>query len=237
MEVVNYLLGYQDLKIIQGQENFRFSLDSILLPNFVTIRKNVTKILDIGTGNAPIPLILSKKTDAFITGIEIQQESAKMAEKSVKLNHLEQQIEIIHADVREYPFLTEQYDIVTCNPPFFKVKEKSHFNQAEAKTIARHELYLTLQDVLKISRKVLKNDGVLALVHRPERLVDILVEMRKQNIEPKKIQYVYPRKEEESHILLIEGRKNGKPGLKILPPLYVHNMDGSYTEEIKKYFS
>lgn len=237
METVNYLLGYENLKIIQDEDSFHFSLDSILLPNFVTLGKNIQKILDIGTGNAPIPLILSTKTKAFIEGIEIQKKSAKMAEKSVMLNNLNKQIKIIHDDVRNYPFQTETFDIITCNPPFFKVHQNSHFNESDAKTIARHEVTLTLSDVFRLARKLLKNKGVIALVHRPERLVDILIEMRKENIEPKKIQYVYPKQNENSHILLIEGKKNGKPGIKILPPLYVHNQDGSYTKEVKKYFS
>lgn len=237
MKNINYLLGYKNLKIIQGEDCFRFSLDSILLPNFVTINQNIEKILDIGTGNAPIPLILSTKTSASIYGIEIQEESFKMARESIELNHLKNRIEMLHGDVRNYPFELEQFDIITCNPPYFKVKETSHFNQNDAKTIARHEVTLTLEDVLKLARKLLKNQGIVALVHRPERLVDILTEMRKQNIEPKKIQFVYPKQNQNSHILLIEGKKNGKSGLKILPPLYVHNEDGSYTEEVKKYFS
>lgn len=237
MKNVNYLLGYQNLKIIQGEDCFRFSLDSILLPNFVTINKNTEKILDIGTGNAPIPLILSTKTSAKIYGIEIQKESYKMAIESIELNNLQNRIEIIHGDARIYPFELEQFDIITCNPPYFKIKETSHFNQSDAKTIARHEVTLTLEDVLKLARKLLKNQGIISLVHRPDRLVDILTEMRKQNIEPKKIQFVYPKQNQNSHILLIEGKKNGKAGLKILPPLYVHNEDGSYTKEVKKYFS
>jgi len=237
VETVNYLLGYEKLKIIQDKNSFHFSLDSVLLPNFVTINKNIKKILDIGTGNAPIPLILSTKTDAEITGIEIQKKSVDMAKKTIELNALTEQIKIIEGDVRTYPLETEKFDIITCNPPFFKVHKNSHFNESDAKTIARHEVTLTLSDVLRISRKLLKNQGIIALVHRPERLVDILTEMRKENIEPKKIQYIYPKQNENSHILLIEGKKNGNPGIKILPPLYVHNEDGSYTKEIEKYFS
>lgn len=237
MKNINYLLGYENLKIIQDKKDFCFSLDSILLPNFVTINKNIQKILDIGTGNAPIPLILSTKTTAHIYGIEIQKKSADMAQQSIVLNGLQEQITIIEADVRTYSFEIEQFDLITCNPPFFKINKLSHFNQNDNKTIARHEVMLTLSDVIRLARKLLKNKGVLALVHRPERLVDIIIEMRAQNIEPKKIQYVYPKKGENSHILLIEGKKNGNPGLKILDPLYVHNDDGTYTEEILQNFS
>lgn len=236
MEKENYLLGYQGLKIIQNSDMFNFSLDSILLPNFVTLSTNLTSVLDIGCGNAPIPMILSTKTRAHITGIEIQKESVDLAIKSIEKNHLENQISIIHGDVRTYPLPLETFEVIVCNPPFFKVSVHSRLNDQDAKTIARHEVKLTLSDVLKVARKCLKNQGVVAMVHRPERLVDILVEMRKQNIEPKRIQFVYPRIGMESHILLVEGKKNGKPGIKILPPLYVHEKDGEYTDMVKEYF-
>ena len=238
MKVTNYLLGYENLKIIQDNEMFNFSLDSVLLPNFITLNETVKNILDIGCGNAPIPLILSAKTKAHITGIEIQKEVSEMAKESVKLNNLENRITIINKDAKEYAkeMTPEYFDIITCNPPYFEVLETSRLNKNDYKTIARHEVTLNLKDILKIARKLLKNGGTLGLVHRPERLIDILTTMREYNIEPKKIRLVYPGKNKEANILLIEGKKNGKKGLKILPPLYSHNPDGSYTEEIQKYF-
>lgn len=236
MKTTNYLLGYKDLKIIQDPEMFNFSLDSVLLPNFITLNENTKKILDIGTGNGPIPLILSTKTRAKIIGIEIQEEVSKMAKESVKINHLESQIEIINDDIKNKNFESETFDAITCNPPYFEVKDTSKFNKNDYKTIARHEVKLNLEEILKISKKILKNNGVIGLVHRPERLLDILTTMRKYNIEPKKIRFVYPKKNKEANILLIEGKKNGRKGLKILPPLYSHNEDGTYTKEIKKYF-
>lgn len=236
MKVTNYLLGYKDLKIIQDTDMFNFSLDSVLLPNFITINQRTKKILDIGTGNGPIPLILSTKTKAKITGIEIQKEASKLAIESVKINHLENQINIINEDVKKLTLPLETYDIITCNPPFFEVEEKSKFNKNDYKTIARHEINLNLKELLKIARKLLKNGGTIGLVHRPERLIDILIEMRKNNIEPKKIRLVYPKENKQANILLIEGKKNGNKGLNILPPLYSHNKNGEYTEEIKEYF-
>ena len=237
MEVKNYLLGYKDMYIYQNPEMFSFSLDSVLLPNFITINSNVSNILDIGTGNAPIPLILSAKTEAHIDAIEIQKDVYELAKKSVLENKLEERINVINGDINEvYKEMTaEYYDIITCNPPFFKVKEDSNLNANDYKTIARHEVKLNLEQLLKISRKLLKNNGIIGIVHRPERLVDILQEMRKNNIEPKKIRFVYPRVNEDSHVLLIEGRKNGNPGIKILPPLYVHEKSGNYTKEVLKY--
>lgn len=238
MEVKNYLLGYKDMYIYQDTDMFSFSLDSVLLPNFITINKGITNILDIGTGNAPIPLILSTKTDASITAVEVQPEVFNLAKKSVEENNLESRINVICDDINNlYNDLeSDSFDIITCNPPFFKVNKNSNLNNSDYKTIARHEVKLNLSQLLKISRKLLKNNGILGIVHRPDRLTDILVEMRSNNIEPKKIRLVYPRIGEEANILLIEGTKNGNVGLKILPPLYVHDKDGNYTEEVLKYF-
>lgn len=238
MEVTNYLLGYKDKYIVQNTQMFNFSLDSVLLPNFVTLNKNIKNILDIGCGNAPIPLILSTKTSALITGVEIQKDVYDLAVKSVKINNLENQINIINADINELynKFETESFDVITCNPPFFKVSEQSNLNKYDYKTIARHEVKLNLDDIFKISKKLLKNNGYVAIVHRPERLLDILESMKKYNIEPKKIQFIYPKTNMESNILLVEGKKNGNKGLKILPPIYTHLENGEYTEQIKKYF-
>ena len=238
MEVKNYLLGYDNLYIMQDTEMFNFSLDSVLLPNFVTLNKNIKQIIDIGCGNAPIPLILSTLTSAKIYGVEIQKNSFDLAKESVEINGLSGRIEIINEDINEYykNIESDSFDVITCNPPYFKVNENSNFNLSEYKTIARHEIMLDLERLFKIAKKLLKNNGNIAIVHRPERLIDIIEEMRKNNIEPKRIQFVYPKKDSNANILLVEGTKNGKLGIKILPPLYSHDKNGEYTEEIKKYF-
>lgn len=238
MEVVNYLLGYKNLKIVQNTDMFNFSLDSVLLPNFVTLNKNTAKILDIGCGNAPIPLILSTKTSAKIIGVEIQKDVYELALKTVKMNDLEKQIEIINDDINNIYtyFETESFDTVVCNPPYFKVATTPNLNTIEYKTIARHEIKLNLEQIINIAKKVLKNNGNIAMVHRPERLSDIITIMRKNNIEPKRIRFIYPKETKEANILLIEGVKNGRPGLKILTPLYSHCENGEYSKQIKKYF-
>ena len=217
---------------------FNFSLDSVLLPNFITINKNIKHILDIGCGNAPIPLILSTKTPATITGVEIQKDVFELALESIKINNLNSQIEIINADINDlYKSLeTETYDIITCNPPFFKVAETSHLNKNDYKTLARHEVSLDLEQIMKISKKLLKNNGIIGIVHRPERLIEIIEIMKKYGIEPKKMRFVYPKSDKDANIVLIEGVKNGNPGLKLLSPLYSHNEDGNYTDEIKQFF-
>ena len=236
--VKNYLLGYDNMYIYQDDEMFNFSLDSVLLANFVTLNKKSTKIMDIGCGNAPIPLIMSTRTKASIKGVEIQKEVYDLAVKSVKINHLENQIEIINRDINDlYNELeSDSFDVITCNPPYFKYSESSNINDSKYKVIARHELMLDIPRLLKISKKLLKNNGILAIVHRPERLLDILLEMKENNIEPKRIQLIYPSKDKEANILLIEGAKNGNPGLKVLPPIYAHDEDGNYTEQVKRYF-
>ncbi len=238
MEVKNYLLGYDKMYIMQDTDMFNFSLDSVLLPNFVTLNSSVKKIMDIGCGNAPIPLILSTKTKANIIGVEIQKQVYDLACKSVEINNLTEQITILNEDVnRLYQNMeSDSLDVITCNPPFFKVSDDSKLNKNDYKTIARHEVKLNLDDIFKIARKLLKNNGNIAIVHRPDRLIEIIDIMRKYNIEPKRVQFVYPKQDRDANILLIEGTKNGKSGIKIEPPIYTHGDDDQYTDQIKKYF-
>ena len=238
MEVINDLLGYDNMKIIQNTDMFSFSLDSVLLANFVSLNKNITNVLDIGCGNAPIPLIISTKTSASITGVEIQPDVYDMARRSVSINNLDDRISTINDDINNYANSVESdsFDVITCNPPFFKVSPDSNFNDSEYKVIARHEVKLDLNQLFKISRKLLKNGGVVSIVHRPDRLIDIISAMRDNNIEPKRLRFIYPKDGRECNMILIEGSKNGKTGLKILPPLITHNSDGSYTKEVLEYF-
>ena len=238
MEVINYLLGYDNMKIIQNTNMFSFSLDSVLLANFVSLNKNITNVLDIGCGNAPIPLILSTKTSASITGVEIQSDVYDMAKRSVSINNLDDRINIVNDDINNYVnnIESDTFDVITCNPPFFKVNPGSNFNESEYKVIARHEVKLDLNQLFKISRKLLKNGGVVSIVHRPDRLIDIISVMRENNIEPKRLRFIYPKEGRECNMILIEGSKNGNSGLKILPPLITHNFDGSYTKEVLEYF-
>lgn len=235
---INFLLGYKELKIIQDEEMFKCSLDAILLARFVTINKSCKKILDIGSGNCPIPLVLSTRTNAKIDAIEIQKKVYELGLETIKHNNKENQITIYNDDINAFAnkFDNEEYDVIVSNPPYFKYLETSNINDSDYKTIARHEKTLNLNQLLKISRKLLKNNGILALVHRPERLSDIIVEMRNKNIEPKKLQLIYPKDSKEANILLIEGRKNGQPGLKVLPPIISHDENGEYTEGIKNNF-
>lgn len=238
MEITNRLLNYKDLKIVQNTDWFAFSLDSVLLSNFVTINKNTKKIIDFCTGNAPVPLILSTKTNAKITGVELQKEVYDLAQKSIKINNLEDRIELLNMNIKDLVgmYETDTFDVITCNPPYFKVKEGSNLNKNDIKTVARHEIELNIEDIFSLARKLLKNNGVISIVHRPDRLIEIIEIMKKNNIEPKKIQFVYPKRNAECNTILVEGSKNGNPGLKILPPLYVHDDNGKYLEEIEEMF-
>ena len=239
MEVLNDLLGYKNLKIYQNTQMFSFSLDSVILANYVKLNKNVKTILDIGTGNAPIPLILSTKTDCKITAVEIQEDVYELGLKSIKYNKLENQIEIINDDIcKLYKKMdNEIFDVITCNPPFFKVTENVKLSDSSYKQIARHELFLDVEKICNISKKLLKNNGALYLVHRPDRLSEIILCLKKHGLEPKRIKFVYPKKDQEANIVLIEAVKMGKTGLKIDYPIITHNSDGTYTNEILKMFS
>ncbi len=238
MKVINDIVGYKNLKIVQDTQMFNFSLDSVLLPRFITLNKKIKSILDIGTGNAPIPIILTTLTSASITGVEIQKDVFDLAVESVKINKLEKQIKLINRDINDIynQYESDSFDVITCNPPFFKSLPTSNYNDNDYKTIARHEVKLNLEQLCRISKKLLKNNGILGIVHRPERLVDIIETMRTNNIEPKRIRFIYPKHGEDANVLLIEGSKNGNPGIKILDPLYVHDEGGSYTDEVKQMF-
>ena len=235
MTEINYLLGYENLKIYQNNEMFKFSLDSVLLPNFVSLSLKNSKILDIGSGNAVIPLILTTRTSNHIDAIELQKEVYELGKKSIEINNLGKQISIYNQNIKDFYKNSESdiYDTITCNPPFFKLNMVS--NNSKYKTIARHEQELNLNDIFKIAKKLLKNNGNIAIVHRTERLVDIVDAMKRNNIEPKKIQFIYPKLNKPSNILLIEGTKNGNPGIKVLEPLYVYDEFNNYTKQLLKY--
>lgn len=235
---INDLVYFKNIKIVQNKDYFNFSLDSVLLPNFVEINTKTNKILDMCTGNAPIPLILSTKTNAKIYAVELQKEVYSLAEETIKINKLKNQIKLINDNIKNLKkiFNTETFDIITCNPPYFKKKDGSIINENKIKSIARHEIEMELEDVIIIGKALLKNEGSLILVHRTERLIEIIELMKKHNIEPKRMRLVYPKVNIESNLVLIDGRKNGKEGLKILPPLYIHNEDNSYTKEVLEMF-
>lgn len=240
-ETISNLLGYDGLKIIQHEDILNFSLDSTLLASFVNINLRDRKIIDLGCGNGYIPLFLSLRTKEHIYGVELQTDIYNLAKRSVELNHLESQITIINDDINNiYKTLgTSTFDVVVSNPPYFKVDDTSKLNKNDYKTIARHEINLNLEQLLKNASILLKEGGTFALVHRSERLIEILLLFRKYMIEPKRLQFVYSTSSStDSVAILIEGKKTTKQGgLKILQPLYVKNTNNEYTKEILEIFN
>lgn len=219
--VINDLYDY-GLKIYQYQDKFKFSLDSILLAEFVELKANMETIVDFCTGNAPVPLILSTKTNIKIYGFELQENIAKLARLSVHENNLDKQIKIIEANIKdsfEY-LLPESVDAVTCNPPYFKVNNDSIINEDKGLAIARHEIALTLDDIMMSAKYLLKNKGALYLVHRCDRLEEILLLLEKYNFKVKKMQFIYANLKKDAIMVLIKATKNGKSGsLKVSPAL------------------
>lgn len=237
MKVINDLLGY-NLKIVQDTDYFNFSLDSILLYNFLNIKKDM-KVIDLCSGNCPIPLLLSKKINNKIIAVELQKEIYELGRESIEINNLNNKIELLNMDAKKITdkYDTDTFDLITCNPPYFKINEETKKNDNIIKSIARHEIEIKLEDIIVIARKLLKNNGSIVLVHRPERLTDIIVLMKKYNISPKRIQFIYPKENSESNMILIEGTKNGNNAVKVMEPLIIHKENGEYRDEIKKIFT
>ncbi len=235
MEVVNDILGYKNRKIFQNTDYFSFSLDSVLLANFATIRIRDKKIVDLGCGNGVIPLIMSLRTDKKILGVELQEKLFDLAQKSVFFNNLDDRIQLINQNMKDFANNIEninQFDLVVCNPPYFKVNDKKNFfNESREKLIARHEVEINLEELFTCAKKILANDGNFAMVHRPERMLEILELYRKNGIEPKRIRFVYEKINKDCNLILIEGQKNGKVGLKIEKPLLLYKDDDSYSDE------
>ena len=220
-------------KIIQHPDKFCFGMDAVLLSSFAKVKEGEVA-LDLGTGTGILPILLEAKTGgAHFTGLEIQPESAEMANRSVLLNGLEDKIDIIEGDIKEAAqiFGKGSMNVVTSNPPYM-TNHHGLKNPNDAKAIARHELLCSLEDVVRETSAVLKQMGRCYFVHRPFRLVEIITLMRKYKLEPKRMRLVYPFVDKEPNMVLIEGVKGGGPQLTVEPPLIVYDAPGQYTKEI-----
>lgn len=232
-------LEFKGYKIIQNSEGFCFGIDSVLLSDFAKDIRNNSKVLDLGTGTGILCILLAGKTKLKeINGIEIQQEVADMARRSVELNSLQDKIKIINENILnlENVFEKGSFDAIVTNPPYKKLNTGLQ-NDNEKKVISRHEITANLEDFIRISKNLLKDKGEFYMVHRPERLVDIIFLMRKYKIEPKQIKFVASKIGKEPNLVLIKGVKNAKEFLKFDNILYVYNEDGSYTEELLKIYN
>ena len=222
--------GYE---IIQHPGKFCFGMDAVLLANFARVRKN-EKVLDLGTGTGIIPILMSAKTEGeYFRALEIQEESADMARRSVLLNHLEDRIEIVTGDIKEAPgiFGPVSFDVITTNPPYM-IGQHGIANSSDTKAIARHEVLCTLDDILRESAKMLKYRGRFYMVHRPFRLAEILSKMVAAGIEPKRMRFVHPFLDKEPNMVLIEGLRGGNSRMTIEPPLIVYKEPGVYSDEL-----
>lgn len=232
-------LQCNNLKIIQNNKFFKYGIDAVLLSNFVKTNKKSVKVVDLGTGTGIISILLTAKIDVNkIYSIEIQEKVADMARRSVELNNLKEKVEILNVDLKEVDKHIEgsSIDIIVTNPPYQK-NNSGLQNEVEEKKISRHEIYCNIEDICKKSKYLLKDKGELYMVHRPERLVDVIYNLKKYNLEPKELRYVQSNTESAPVLFLLKAVKNGGSFLKTLKPLVVYEKSGEYTKEIKEIYS
>lgn len=223
--------------VIQDPEKFCFGMDAVLLSGFARIKKG-EQVLDMGTGTGIIPILLKSKTEGeHFTGLEIQEECADMAGRSVSYNGFQSCISIVQGDIKEAAgiFGAASFHVVTCNPPYM-IGEHGLKNPHMPKAIARHEVLCTLEDVVSQAAKALKDRGRFYMVHRPFRLAEIMNILTKYKLEPKRMQLVHPFIDKEPNMVLIEARKGGNSRITVEPPLIVYEKPGVYTESILKIY-
>lgn len=231
-------LQLKGIHVIQKKDGFRFGVDAVLLANFANVKKDVS-VIDLCSGTGIIPFIIAGKTKAkHITGIEIQEEMVEMAQRSVQYNKLQERMTFINGDLKDLNLLKniERAEVITVNPPY-KLQNSGIKNLDDKNAIARHEICCTLEDVIIACRTLLKDNGRMFMVHRPDRLVDIFTLMRKHKIEPKRVRMVHPAQGKIPNIVLIEGQRDGGRFLKWDEPLNVHTSDGGYTDEIIRMYN
>ncbi len=225
-------------KILQDTERFQFGIDAVLLADFAKGVKNGDSVIDLGTGTGIIPLLMAKQCETVaFTALEVQKESADMAGRSVALNGLEDRIKVIQGDLREVSklFTPHSFNVVTCNPPYM-IDSHGRGNDLDAKTIARHEVLCTLEDVVAAADYLLAPHGNFFMIHRPFRLPEIFESLSAHKLEMKRMRLIQPFADKEPNMVMIEARKNAKRRLTIEPPLIVRNDDGVYTAEIRQIY-
>ncbi len=230
-------LQYKGLMLIQDPEAFCFGIDAVLLANYAKASAGDT-VVDMGTGTGVIPILMSGKTDAErLIGIEIQEQSAEMALRSVALNGLQGRVEIIKEDICNLPDVIPKgsVDVVTCNPPYM-IEDHGLHGDTDARTIARHEVLCKLDNVANAAASMLKTGGYFYMIHRPFRLAEIMVTLVKYRLEPKRMRFVYPYIDKEPTMVLIEARRDGKARVTVEKPLIVYDRPGVYTQDILEYY-
>ncbi len=239
MTIVNSNERVDDLqrkgyRLIQNPEVFCFGIDAVLLAHFARVNKQTIQVLDIGTGTGIIPILMhAMYGKGTFVGIDVQEQMVEMANRSVQLNGIEADVCMRHVDVKAYKEHLKQhsFDLVTCNPPYMKGTTGLK-NDHPSKTIARHEVLCTLEDIIEAAAYVLKDKGKFCMIHRPQRLVDIIYGMKTRGIEPKRMRMVHGKQGTAPTMVLVEGVKNGGSEMRVEAPLIVYNDDGTYTQEI-----
>lgn len=232
-------LQCNNLKIIQNNKFFKYGIDAVLLSNFVSSKKKDLEIVDLGTGTGIISILLTAKISTKkIYSVEIQEKVADMAKRSVELNNLSEKITVLNCDLKELNkhLSANSIDVVVTNPPYQK-NNSGLQNEIEEKKISRHEIFCNIEDICNISKYLLKDKGEIYMVHRPERLVDILYNLRKYNLEPKEIRFVQSNYDSAPTLFLLRAVKNGGAFLKVLKPLIIYEKDGKYTHEILEFYN
>lgn len=225
-----------NLKIIQHGQDFCFSLDAVLLAHFASLRPGASTV-DLGTGTGVIAMLLAARGAGQAVGVELDARAADMAARSIRLNALSDRIQVVQSDFRQLKGLLTSgvWELVVCNPPYRAVG-RGYVNDNDRHAAARHELTANLKDVIAAARYLVKYRGRFAMVHLPERMAEILMEMSLQGLEPKRLRLVQPSAGKKPNLLLVEGIRGAKPGMDVLPPLVVYEPDGSYTKEIMGYY-
>lgn len=230
-------LQLNGLRLIQKEKGFRFGVDAVLLSHFANIKKK-HRVIDLCTGTGIVPfLVYGKYSPQEMIGLEIQEDMVEMANRSSILNNTEDKVKFINGDLKDKKIIDSigKFDVVTVNPPY-KLNNAGIVNPEDKLAIARHEIMCTLEDVIIASRRLLKDNGRMFIVHRPERLADIFGLMRKYKIEPKRVRMIQPNTKKAPNIVLVEGQRDGGAFLKWEEPLYVYDDNGNYSEEIDRIY-
>jgi tRNA1Val (adenine37-N6)-methyltransferase len=236
-ETLDHLLP-GNIKILQKKKGYRFSIDSILLAHFVRLQEG-QKVLDLGTGSGIIPIILATKVKTTeIWGVEIQEELADIAKRNIAMNNLQGCVHIVKGDARNLPdrIGSERFDIVLTNPPYRKIRS-GRINPLREKAIARHEIKGSLTDMAKIAFRLLRPKASFYLVYPAVRAADLITYVRESHLEPKRLRLVHPNREKGAQLILVEASKGGGPGVEIHPPLFIHDLNGQYSEEMRSIYS